>query len=382
MKLQTVFWSAWGAQVQQARHASQFCCRLLPAVLAVVAVCGCFLSAARAAELKEACSGLMTRDSLPPQGWSFIDSAVVQVSWKDLEPEDQQFRGPGWETIERARRSGVKLKLRVFSGVHAPAFVKRLGGPGISAPEHNIDCSKTGGVAIFNRHDKRGGVIPRFWLPEYLDQYEQLMTEVARRYDNAPEIHEVVASGAMTLYAEPFYRAHSDAGTNQRLFQAGLTFEKDQAAHRRIIELHHRLFQRTRTSLAINAWDIIDASPKHYRSSFEPTYEFVQWARGLMGEKLVLQNNGTGADAGCPAKANPRNNHFCYLAQVAGPKGFQTRTLARLGGNEEGLKKTLDAALRMGANFVELPSGFAKFEKPWLAEYDRKLEANSGTPRH
>jgi hypothetical protein len=344
-------------------------------VAGLIAVGLALIQTASAAHLKPHCRGLMLRDFSGPATIPFVDHAVVQVKWKDLEAVDQKFDGPGWEQIERARKSGMKLRLRIFAGIHSPAFVIGMGGPGLSAPEHNIDCSKTGGIAVWNRHDQKGGRIPRFWLPEVLDQYEQLMTEVARRYDEAPEILEVVASGCMTVYAEPFYRAHGEAGTNRRLFEAGLTLEKDRAAHQRVIEIHHRLFQRTRTSLAVNAWDVIDDSPKHHHASFEPTHEFVTWARELMGEKLVLQNNGTGVEAN-PDRGTPHNNHFAFLKSVSGPKGFQTRTFARLGGTAEGVWQTLDTALRMKANFVELPSGFQRLDLERLKQYDQQLEAN------
>jgi hypothetical protein len=175
--------------------------------------------------LKEPCRGLMTRQGAVPPGMPFIDSRVVQVSWSALEPADQQFTGPGWAQIEAARRQGGKIRLRILAGVQAPAFVKRLGGVALSDPEHHTDASG-GGVAIWNRHDSRPGVTCCFWLPEVLDQYEQLMKEVARRYEDAPQIAEVVASGCMTTYAEPFYRAHADPGSNERLWKAGLTFEK------------------------------------------------------------------------------------------------------------------------------------------------------------
>jgi len=326
------------------------------------------------AQLKEPCRGLMIRDFSGPVQHDFTDSVVVQTYWRDLETSDQKFDGPGWAKIERLRAPGLKIRLRVFAGGHAPAFVKRLGGPGISAPEHQIDCSQTGGVAVWNNFDKRGGSVPKFWLPEVLDQYEQLMAEVARRYDSAPDIREVVASGCMTVHAEPFYRAHSDTNSNRRLFEAGLDFEKDRAAHRRVIEIHHQLFQKTRASLAINAWDIIDDSPRHHRSSFEPTAEFVAWARKLMGEKLVLQNNGTGVEAN-PSRGTPQTSHFAFLNSMPGPKGFQTRTLQRLGGEADGLFKTLDTCLRMGANFVELPAGFQRLDLERLRAYDRKFEA-------
>ena len=333
------------------------------------------LNLADAADLKPACRGLMIRNYRPSeQTWPFIDSVVVDLGWDELETAADKFDGPGWATIEQACKvPGLKIRLRILCGIHAPNFVKQLGGPGLSDSEHGTDCSKTGGIAIWNRHDSRGGSIPRFWSPEVLDRYERLMTEVARRYENVPEICEVVATGAMTTYAEPFYRAHTDAGSNERLFKAGLNFEKDKAAHERVIRIHNKLFQKTRTSLAINAWDIIDASANHQRSDFKPVFEFANWARQLMGQRLVLQNNGTGTDARW--HGSPDSNHFCYLSSIKGPKGFQTRTLKRLGGNEAGLLKTLEITVQMGANFVELPSGYQNFSQAKLKDYDAKLRA-------
>jgi hypothetical protein len=330
-------------------------------------------------DVKPPCRGLMPRDLPSKQTWDFLDSVVVQVNWKDLEPAEGKYDGPAWEKIERARKEGYKIRLRILCGIHSPAYVKKLGGPGISDAEHHLDASQTGCVAVWNPHDQKGGVIPRFWLPEVLDRYEALMTEVARRYEDAPEIREVVDSACMTVYAEPFYRAHADAGTNARLFEAGLTFEKDKAAHERAIEIHEKLFKKTRTSLAINSWDVIDDSPSHHHATFSPTYDFAGWAREKLGQRLVLQNNGTGVDAHVGPKDTPQTNHFAYLSEVTGPKGFQTRTLQRLGGNADGLFRTLDIALSFGANFVELPSGYQKFDPEKLREYDQKLEAANMT---
>jgi len=324
--------------------------------------------------LKPPCRGLMSRDVPAPPGMPFLDNVCVQVAWRDLESADGVFDGKGWDKIETARKANLKIRLRIFAGVHTPDFIKRLGGPALSDPDHGTDASKTGGIAMWNRHDNRGGTVPYWWTPQFLDRYECLMREVAKRYEDVPEIREVVDSACMTLYAEPFYRAHADAPTNERLFRAGLTFEKDRAAHERALRIHNDLFKHTRTSLAINAWDVIDDSPSHLTISFKPTYEFVTWARAFMGEKLVLQNNGMGVEAACRPGQSAQTNHFCFLSQAAGPKGFQTRTLARLGGTADDLFKTLDVALKFGANFVELPNGFRRFDKATLRDYDQKLE--------
>jgi hypothetical protein len=75
-----------------------------------------------------------------------------------------------------------------------------------------------------------------------------------------------------------------------------------------------------------------------------------------------------------PEKGTEKTNHFAFLMKRSGPKGFQTRTLPRLGGSAEGLFKALDIALAMGANFVELPAGFERFGPERLKEYDQELE--------
>jgi hypothetical protein len=352
---------------------------LSTALLAALAVAPAG-AAEPAAALKPPCHGLMVRDLQPGQRLpDFIDSAVVQVDWAELEPKDQDFSGPGWAKIEAARHQCGSLRLRIFAGTRAPVFVKRLGGPGISDPEHGTDATASGGIAIWNQWDKRGGTIPRCWESAFLDQYEELMREVARRYESAPEIAEVVASGCMTLYAEPFHRAHTDAGTNRRLRDAGLTFERDRAAQRRVIEIHARIFQRTRTSLAISTWDVIDPVTAAHTSRFAPTAILTDWARGLMGERLVLQNNGAGIEAD-PLRGDRTSNHFAYLKAVAGPKGFQTRTLSRLGG-VDGLYRVLDTILAMGGGFAELPTGFGVADTARLADYDARLEANASGRR-
>lgn len=117
---------------------------------------------------------------------------------------------------------------------------------------------------------------------------------------------------------------------------------------------------------------MIDDSPTHHRASFA-TYEFVTWARQLMGEKLVLQNNGTGVEAR-PERGTPKTNHFAFLASVPGPKGFQTRTLGRLAGTADGLLKTLDIARSHGRELRGVPSGFQRLDLERLQRYDEGFE--------
>jgi hypothetical protein len=335
------------------------------------------------AGLKPKCRGVMSRSGLPPVALPFVDHAVVMVSWADLETADQRFDGAGWRTIDDARARGLKIRLRIMAGIHAPSFVKRLGhapvsGRGTSNVDglaYDIDCSASGGIAVYNPHDHTGACAAFFWTTPVQDQYEQLMREVARRYESAPEVREVVDSACMTIYAEPFYRAHGDRGSNLRLWNAGLSLATDRACHERAIRVHAAAFPTTRTSLAINAWDVItDQDSEYVRPSFAPTTEFVGWAREQLGRRLVLQNNGLGESDRSPSGATAATNVYCYLGAAAPPKGFQSETLERLGG-EAGFYSAVANAVGMGANFVEAPSGYTQFDVERLRQADEALEA-------
>jgi hypothetical protein len=328
--------------------------------------------------LKAPCRGLMTRSGLPASGMPFVDSAVIQVYWKDLESADQQFSWSPIDTqIASLKAHGVVgARLRILAGIRAPDWVKKKGHAAMSAP--GIDCSQSGGIAIYNAHDDVGACSTFFWTDAVLDEYEELMQAVAARYDGDPFVREVVDSACMTVYAEPFYRAHADLGSNTRLWQAGLSLTADRACHERAIQLHDALFTRTRTSLAINTWDIIDGSTDHHTTSWPEAKSFVDWARGVMGGKLVLQNNGKGESATeqCLSGQTPSTSYWCYLDAVPGPKGFQTETWDRLGG-ASGLYQAIEGSLSMGANFLELPGGYSAADPSTLADYDQALEGTA-----
>jgi len=337
---------------------------------------------------------VLTSGSFPSEtSLSFIQSAVFKIDWSQIEKSDQQF---DWSRIDQAvanaRSRGAALRLRIMAGNAAPAFVKAIGGFKVSDPDHRIDCS-AGGIAIYNKWDGVGGCTSAFWLPRVIDQYEQLMAAVAARYDGTPEIRDVVDSGCMTTYAEPFYRAHAEPASNARLWNAGLDFTKDKACHTRAVQIHAKYFVHTRTSLAINAWDVIDGSTDHWSPSTAPTLAFVdEVAIPTLGKRLVLQNNSLSESDGCPAGGTEATNYpYCQIAQYAGPKGFQTETFVRLGGtgsapaatfadSANGLYSALGHADQMGANFVELSGlghdALIQLDAAKLHSYDSALRAN------
>ena len=369
------------------------------------------LIAAGTPVLKPSAKGLMTRAGLPPAEATYIDNGVVHVYWRDLERTDQNFDFPGnaWGEVAAAKARGLKVRLRFYAGIHAPDFVKAmhpLGKPfhlsepnpdGDPSTNDAIDCSVTGGIAVYN--EPFGGCVPYFWTTPVLDQYQQLMQEVARRYDQTQagdHVLEVVASACSTVFAEPFYRAHRELRSNLRLWEAGLNETKDRACHTRAIEIHNATFLSTRTSLALNPWDIVDGSTDDGVTRVDnwlKAESFATWARSLMGEKLVIQNNGLGEGDGCPNSLGGTGGgpHFCFISSLSQPKGFQTETFEKLGeftGCEQskaGLYAAIENALAMKVSFVELPrisacGGLTGLDFARLNAADRTLEANAPPP--
>ncbi len=337
--------------------------------------------------LKAPARGLMTRDGLPAVGWDFIDNAVLAAYWSDLKPT---ATGPyDWSSIDSqlaklAERGVTGVRIRIYVGRHAPSWVKKLYGPSVSSgpgESPSVDCSREGGIAVVNPQSDVAGCVPYFWRPLALDAYEELMRQVALRYDNNEMVREVVDSACMTVYAEPFYRAHSELSSNKRLWDAGLSPTADRACHEHAIDIHNRQFVRTRTALAINTWDLLDPTQADYqRGSWEDAYSFATWAKDRMGEKLELQNNGLGETSSerCNlSPVDPAASYWCYLKSVAGPKGFQTETWDRLadggGTGANGLYLAIDNALSMGANSLELPGGYTGADKTKLRTYDTSL---------
>jgi hypothetical protein len=322
------------------------------------------------------------------------------IQWDELEPTDNNFSaGTAWAKIDALlNNSKVKgVRLRIYAGRHAPNFVKQNSGPAVSGD--GVDCSVSGGIAVINPFDNVSGCVPYFWRDYTLAQYQELMQEVNRRYGANPKLREVVSSACMTTYAEPFYRAHTHAASNARLWRAGLNEASDLYCEEKAMQIHSAVFPAMRVSLAINTWEIIvdpATNSTGMRRDWPATKKFVDKWKGLLGEKMVLQNNGWGENDGCPSSQTPDTNAYCYLKAAPQPKGFQSETWSRLGDsiggtastyqkNVQGWYQALENAINMGACFVEAsgndflqapPAGEMPPDPAKLADYDRRLEAN------
>lgn len=334
--------------------------------------------------LKEVGKGLYLKGKLPPAGMEFIDHVVVTGDWKEFESQNQQFSGPGWDRLaEIMDNPRLKVRLRIQAGIGSPVFVKRLGGPPVSGD--GVDCSEEGGIAISKRASTADGVallasegcVPYFWTGPVLEQYEELMEEVGRRYESNPRLLDVVDSACTTFFAEPFIRAGRSRTTNARLFEAGLNEGTDEACLRRSVEIHDRVFPTTRVSLATHsAWQII-SDPERVRAGVTLSWDLeralLDDLRREYGAKLVVQNNGLGGDEGC-RRGEGDDSNFCWLANAAPPKGFQTEGGKRLNTRGQTVLDAVGRAVEMGACFVE-HNEFG--DDPAAAEdYDKRLKDN------
>jgi hypothetical protein len=368
--------------------------RKLVSMLALVAVGGASVvsgwngSPAGAFEVPAASGTGVMSQGAPDPAHPYVDHVTggTAILWREMEASDQAFTGPAWGRIDAllANPAVRSVRLRIYAGRHAPDFVKALGGPVRSGD--GLDCS-AGGIAVINAYDDVGGCIPYFWSTPALDQYEQLIREVARRYGSHPKLTEVVDSACMTTYAEPFYRAHAHRASNTRLWQAGLNPFADAACHERAMAIHAGVLPNQRVSLAINPWELIvdpATDPDGKVNNWAATYEFAQRWRARLGSRLVLQNNGWGENEGCPTGGRPDTNVYCYLRTVAAPKGFQSETWARLGDSKGGDSgagwiAALQRAVDYGACFVESTDNRYREVDPQIAaELDRRLAANCG----
>ena len=316
----------------------------------------------------------------PSAEMPFIDHVVIGFAWAALEPRDEAFHGSAWRAIRRQIRQEPdhKVRLRIMAGRFAPAFVKRLGGPPVSAEEK--DCSMEGGIAIVQPANGIASCVPYFWTDVVLRQYRELMIEVARRFDKHPRVLDVVNSACMTNWAEPFIRSGNDLGSNTRLWNAGLNEATDRHCLERSMRIHDRVFARTRISLATHQqWQIvvdpgIDADG--VAPSWDKERELLEEFMETYGVKLILQNNGLGGDEGCPRSTPPGSSLFCWMAGEVTRKGFQLEGDRRLERQGFSVVDAVERGLELGACFIE-HNQFGS-DRVQAKRFDTQLRQNCG----
>jgi hypothetical protein len=252
-----------------------------------------------------------------------------------------------------SRRSGVVIGAvvvlvgLVFGGL-------AIGG----APVPYVNTQDNGSVA--------GGTIGRFWTPEFGKAYADLQTKLAAKYDRVAVIRELTVSRCSTLFDEPFVRQFGDPRNVAGLTAAGYTTAADKACISDSIT-EHLVWTHTTSDVDFSPLPTI-TDPGATRDLSYTTTMMAQ-CRAVLGVRCGLENNALSVDK----LANPQFVQlYAAMTKLAPPITLQTAARSRLGDPAA----VLPAAVRIGANSVELPAGYAKWSKSLLAGTARGLESN------
>ena len=307
--------------------------------------------------LKPVLAGLLSRDGPPAAAYlPATGGFVVNVNWSDLQTAPGAPIASG-NAIDQAigqvhqldPTGKLGIKVRLFAGIHAPAWAKSLGGAPVSVTD-----PVTGST----------GTIGRFWTPAYGAAYATLQQELAARYDAAPEIREVTISRCTTVFSEPFIRDTNSPATVAALDAAGFTVALDKACEADEISAH-QVWAQTRSDLSFNPYQVIGGTgPGRVDEAF--TESMMAECRTVLGSRCVLENNSL--------RTPPLYAPMYEAMRLAGPPiSFQTAVLDKVGD----LGATIDYAISAGAASVELPAGYDTLPEPELAAYNARLQANA-----
>lgn len=299
-------------------------------------------------DLKPVLRGLLDRNGAPPPTYlGSLAGYVVNADWSQLQPTAPgaiAADNPIDEAITQVRtlnatdHTHLGLKIRIFAGVDAPDWVKSLGGSPIT---------------LTNPQGGQTGTIGRFWSDAFGQAYDQLETLLAAKYDRVAEVREVTISRCTTFYDEPFIRDVSDPSDVSALIAAGYTLEADENCQHAEIDAA-TVWQHTHSDLSFNPYQVIN--PGGTTSSDELfTGLMMSYCRQVLGPACVLENNSI------RVPPPPEYQTMYVQMQTLGqPIAFQTAAAQRIGD----LQSTLQYAVSLGANSVELPGGYEGLATP------------------
>jgi hypothetical protein len=286
--------------------------------------------------------GLVDRGGIPADPTQ-VHAFVLHDTWADLQPRpgaalpannkiDQTIAKVA-AINQRVPSAHLVFKLRIDAGIHAPAWVKSLGGPPVTVRD------PTDGVA---------GTIGRFWTPAYGQAYAALEQELAARYDSVPSLEEVTIDRCTTVYDEPFIRDIKDPSTVSALRAAGYSAARDAQCQRDEINAQ-LVWHHTRSGLALNPYDMIPAAGSP-TVDVNFTVSIMDYCRRALGQGCVLEN----FSLRYPPLNGSYSTLYDQMHRLGGPIAFQTATPRKVGN----LPATIQLAAQLGGVAVELPQGY------------------------
>ncbi len=218
------------------------------------------------------------------------------------------------DTYNSTHSPQMKVKLRIFAGVHAPQWVK----------------SATGTVSLLATDDSYPD-FPKFWTTTYGNYWRNLQTLLAQRYDNDSHIAEVGVSSCVTSTDEPFIMPQ-DTTSRANLLLAGYSDAQRHTCLTNAATVDYSPWVNTPLDLTFNPLSDIDSGQivTNYDFTFATMALFRQTygkARGVIANhglqnplKPVVQPlyDGTGTQSG--------------FRQLGSPLAFQTISQTPNGG--------------------------------------------------
>jgi hypothetical protein len=307
----------------------------------------------------------------PAERAAGVNRWVVQLNWNVLQPNgpgDALHAGvPGQgglqdldTAIAHAGNSVSAIKLRVYAGSASPAWALHLGG----GPLHLINTTGAPGATVLG---------PVFWDPAFVAGYTQLISKLAARYDNAPQLGDIDICESGVVFCDGTKQMGGNAAEFERLhYSIGADVAAQEAGIRA-----HNAFVHTRSSQAFFPFQYVQGGKVIH--DMTRTIALMQYGQRTLGARWIEENYSA---------SDVRANDALYTPLWAAMRAdqqrgvvtqYQTSTMAKMGN----LCATLSWVARtQGGVEVELPSGYSSAAGCPLTgansvqSWDRVLEAN------
>lgn len=330
--------------------------------------------------------GVMDRDKAPDVGYRnfndapLVNAYVIKTHWNILQPNNtselitnvpnpENNNQTLDESIAEATALGMPIRLRIYAGINTPNWVlAQVGSLTWYDPDVPLDTY----------------TIPKFWTTAHRDLWNNFMTKLSERLDSNGTVSQVTMSRCSTVFAEPLIRQAADQRNLDNAVAAGYTQAADLQCQKDSMDIMQTTWRNTRVSFAFNPFQAIDETSCNPTckiitpvNRLARTKELIDYCRAQLLNRCVLGNNSLRDNA---TSTNPQNSEYdemyAHIQSKGSPIYFQTATPAKIGD----WAATLQKAIELGANSVELPSGGGgyfnlPYDKATLAAKDALLES-------
>ncbi|MDQ2756148.1 MAG: hypothetical protein M3Y71_06230 [Actinomycetota bacterium] len=313
--------------------------------------------------------GLMDRkgppetDLLSYDGKPLVQGFVIQVLWKDVQPD-----GPGdFDTakidqqLAFAKEHDLPVRMRVYAGYNSPAWVLKQGG---SLPWQG--AAGNGGPKSYT--------VPVFWGPAFQSLYRAFDAKLGARYDPVSQVREVVAGMCTTNFAEPFIRQFNVTSNTTQAKSKGYTDASNEQCLRKTIDFVKADWPTTNMAMAFNPYQSISATGSNDKtaasasSSVVVPKEIATYCIQELGQRCVLGNNSMKSGT----RGASYTALYAMMSSLKAPIYIQTATNAKI----TDWKQALRSAVQIGALSIELPVGYTTWDRATLQSFNAQLQAN------